>query len=189
MVVTSRHLWVILCPTSYEFLSQFLNLHQLFFCHLDKCQQPVSVGFVRDEACSCAVTFQASLNAKMSLTSPSRQTDCGCFARSGNLSSYCGKCWLHHNVNITHYCIEISVPTGRCRENCFYVAGVGLCCSAVYEALKQVFFFIKPLFFLEGWIIRCDISVWHIWGLESSSFQSVIVALSLCCQHSNILDV
>lgn len=106
LVVTSRHLWVILCPTSYEFPSHFLNLHRLFFCHLEKCQQPVSVGFVRDEACSWAVTFQASLNAKMSLTSPSRQTGCGCFARSGNLISYRGKCWLHHNANITYCCAK-----------------------------------------------------------------------------------
>lgn len=86
-VVTSCHLWVILCPTSYEFPSHFLNLRRLFFCHLEKCQQPVEVKFVKDEACSCAVTFQASLNARMSMTLPSRQTGCGVSARSGKAIS------------------------------------------------------------------------------------------------------
>lgn len=138
LVVTSRHLWVILRPTSYEFASHFLNLHRLFFCHLEKCQQPVSVGFVRDEACSCAVTFQASLNAKMSLTSPSRQTGCGCFARSGNLMSYCWKRWLHRNANIT-YCIEIGVLAGWCRKTALMLQGSAFVARQSMKPLHRFF--------------------------------------------------
>lgn len=46
------------------------------------------------------------------------------------------------------------------------------------------------MFFLREQVIRRDIPACNIWGMESSSFQSVIVALSLlCCQRSNIPDV
>lgn len=72
------------------------------------------------------------------------------------------KCWRRHNANVTHI-------------KYFSVAGAGL-------------FIIKPKQLHYGWF--AVIFVWHVWGIESSSFQSVIVALSrLCCQHPNIPDV
>lgn len=41
-------------------VSHFFNLHRLFFCHLEKCQESVQAGFAGDEAASSCCNLAGS---------------------------------------------------------------------------------------------------------------------------------
>lgn len=97
-----------------------------------------------------------------------------------------------HNVKTVDYITSFNLTSSyQWLKHKLFIVSQGSTFVA-REFIKPLFSFIYkyPLFFLGGRMIRRDIPAWHVWGMQSSSFQSVIVALSLrCCQRSNIPDV
>lgn len=178
MVVTSCYLWVILCPTSYETPS--LPVVLPFREVPTACLGRVCQGWSEQLCCNLA-----------------------------GLSSVAGWAWLHpadkrvagslpgqensfHNVKTVDYITSFNLTSSyQWLKHKLFIVSQGSTFVA-REFIKPLFSFIYkyPLFFLGGRMIRRNIPAWHVWGMQSSSFQSVIVALSLrCCQRSNIPDV